>query len=271
MPDLQVASTRTELACAVACSAVTLSTVTEYPNLLYPVFQLQTRMRALTLDISGWEKVTARIDAINRQKAKASVSSSSSSRYSSCDDVCCSQCRTAQLLRLTLLFCVANKTEERAKEVALKALAVQQGQQLLAKAGSNRSANGGLNGPAGNANSNSSSRSNSDKHLLAAEKQPSKRGFTAATVAPTSPTGASAAATDAPVQYETPLQSQLRALQAVAAEAEREHNVVTPQSVTSQSVTPVSATSPTASVHGKRPSCDDRCHMQHLMICSIIT
>jgi hypothetical protein len=75
MPDLQVASTRTELACAVACSAVTLSTVTEYPNLLYPVFQLQTRMRALTLDISGWEKVTARIDAINRQKAKGVCSS----------------------------------------------------------------------------------------------------------------------------------------------------------------------------------------------------
>jgi hypothetical protein len=91
------------------------------------------------------------------------------------------------------------QAEERAKEAALKALAVQQGQQLLAKAGSNRSADGGLNGPAGNANSNSNSRSNSDKHLLAAEKQPSKRGFTAATISPTSPTGATAA-TDVPVQ-----------------------------------------------------------------------
>jgi hypothetical protein len=120
---------------------------------------------------------------------------------SSNDELCCAQCHAALVLPLVLLFSVTGNTEERAKEAALKALAVQQGQQLLAKAGSNRSASGGLTGPAGNAISNSNSRSNSDKHLLAAEKQPSKRGFTAATVAPTSSTGAfAAAATDVPVQ-----------------------------------------------------------------------
>jgi hypothetical protein len=62
---------------------------------------------------------------------------------------------------------------------------------LLAKSGSNRSANG-FNG-----NSNSNSRNSSDKHLLGLDKQPSKRGFTAATVAPSvaAGTGSSAAAT----------------------------------------------------------------------------